>query len=444
MTELQDQPRTQQIPANHSRQEESTKQFVVGVVGLGYVGLPSSLALIDNDTKVIGVDANHNRLDRIRATDVDLLPHDQIRLRRALANHTLGLTDDPAVLGGVDAVIVCVPTPIDEHLTPDLTALRAACDSVVMHARPGQVIVLTSTSYVGTTQDLLVEPLRARGLRAGVDLFVAFSPERIDPGNLAVAHDDVPRVVGGRTAECTERAAAVIARMTSRVHQVSSPEAAELTKLYENTFRAVNIALVNELADISGALDVQVTEVIDAAATKPYGFMSFSPGPGVGGHCIPCDPHYLLWQLRTQRISMPLVESAMRDIAERPSRVVDRVREMLAIAAIAPANAKVVVIGVSYKPGVEDVRESPALEIISRLRRLGIEVSFVDPRVSKIVVDGVELHSSDPAELLLGEPPHLAVLHTRHPGVSLDWLESVPVVLDATYRAFDAPHRIAV
>jgi nucleotide sugar dehydrogenase len=393
---------------------------------------------------VIGVDASQQRLDRIWAATVDIPSEDRSRLRRALDEHDLVLTDDAAMLAGVDAVIVCVPTPVDEHLTPDLTALRGACDSVVEHARTGQVIVLTSTSYVGTTEDLLVAPIRARGLQVGVDLFVAFSPERIDPGNADVTQQSVPRVVGGRTPECTVRAAKVISQMTSSVHTVSSPEAAELTKLYENTFRAVNIALVNELADISGALDVQVTEVIDAAATKPYGFMPFTPGPGVGGHCIPCDPHYLLWQLRSRRITMPLVESAMRDIAERPTRVVDRIREQLAARAIPTDKARVVIVGVSYKPNVEDVRESPALEIISRLKALGVDVSFVDPHVSQVIVDGTEMKGSTTPEVLLGGVPDLAVLHTRHFGTSLDWLADVPVVLDATYRAFDAPHRIAV
>jgi nucleotide sugar dehydrogenase len=437
MTELRDDPRT---IAHTSVAEDSMS---VAVVGLGYVGLPSALALIAGSARVVGVDVSTDRLTRIRAMDVDLLPSDHARLRRALELHELTLTDDPAVISGADAVIICVPTPIDEHLTPDLRALSAACESVVSNARAGQTIVLTSTSYVGTTRDMLIAPLEERGMTIGTDVFVAFSPERIDPGNSSVSHDEVPRVVGGQTEECSARAAAVLALMTSRVHTVSSPEAAELTKLYENTFRAVNIALVNELADVSGVLDLQVTEVIDAAATKPYGFMPFAPGPGVGGHCIPCDPHYLLWQLRTHRVSMPLVESAMRDIAERPSRVVQRARDLLASRAIPTDSARVVVVGVSYKPGVEDVRESPALEIIERLQDLGVEVHYVDPYVPHVRVHGHELLGDSPDELI-GRPPDLAVLHTRHPETGLEWLAGVPLVLDATYRAFDAPHRVAV
>jgi nucleotide sugar dehydrogenase len=418
--------------------------LAVGVVGLGYVGLPSAIALIEGAAEVVGLDANPARLAAIQDLRVDLSARDLMRLSRAVDRGSLTLTADPALLAGCDAVIICVPTPVDEHLTPDLDFLDDACRAVVAAARPGQTLVLTSTSYVGTTEDMLVRPLQERGLRVGTDVFVAFSPERIDPGNDRFDHIEVPRVVGGKTTECSRRAAEVLQMMTSQVHVVSSPETAELTKLYENTFRAVNIALVNEIADISGELSVQVTEVIDAAATKPFGFMPFAPGPGVGGHCIPCDPHYLLWQLRSRRIAMPLVESAMRGIAARPTHIVNRVREELADNDVAMRGANVVVVGVAYKPGVEDIRESPALEIISRLRQLGAQVSFVDPLVRSISVDGEPLEAAEATELLQRGPIDLAVLHTRHPDAALDWLALVPTVLDATYRAFDVSHRVAV
>jgi nucleotide sugar dehydrogenase len=315
---------------------------------------------------------------------------------------------------------------------------------VVRVARPGQLIVLTSTSYVGTTDDLLVGPLIARGFQMGKDICVAFSPERIDPGNAVFSHEAVPRVVGGATPQCAQRAAELLRRTTHHVHLVSSTRAAELTKLYENTFRAVNIALVNEIADVSGELAVQITEVIDAAATKPYGFMPFSPGPGVGGHCIPCDPHYLLWQLRSKRVSMPLVQSAMNDIAERPARIVARVREELAERQVPLRDARILVVGVAYKPGVADVRESPALEIIERLLGLGADVSYTDPFVPQVWLAGSPLQAATADELRRRPAADLAILHTRHPGAPLDWLEGVPVVLDATYRAFDLPHRVAI
>ncbi len=423
---------------------QGPKTLTVGIVGMGYVGLPTAIAFAGSGASVVGLDISAKRLDAIRAKRVDLTPPDLAALHSVVDAGSLTLTDDFELLRGVDAIVICVPTPVDEHLTPDLADLSAACREVVRVVRASQLIVLTSTSYVGTTHDLLVSPIGERGLRVGEDVFVAFSPERIDPGNVAFTHDMVPRVVGGATPECARRAAELLKRSTKLVHVVSSTQAAELTKLYENTFRAVNIALVNELADVSNELDVQVTEVIDAAATKPYGFMPFSPGPGVGGHCIPCDPHYLLWQLRTKRMTMPLVESAMRDIAERPGRVVARVREELAARGIPLLEAHVAIVGVAYKPGVEDVRESPALEIIQRLLALGVEVNYVDPYVPSILVNGGTMTTMSPPQLLLRDTVDLAILHTRHPDLTLGWLDSVPVVLDATYRAVDVAHRIPV
>lgn len=417
--------------------------LTVAIVGLGYVGLPTAIALASGGVQVIGLDSSAARLTAIRSGAVDLLDSDSELLSKALTRH-LDLTTDAAMIATADAVVICVPTPVDAHLIPDLRPLATACASVAKHARAGQTIILTSTSYVGTTRDLLVTPLQARGLRIGADVYVAFSPERINPGDSHYAHSTVPRVVGGVTAECGERAAAILSRTTERIHAVSSPEAAELTKLFENTFRAVNIALANEMATASAALSVDVTEVIDAAATKPYGFMPFAPGPGVGGHCIPCDPHYLLWQLRTQRVELPLVESAMRDIAGRPTQVVTRIRDLLGDRGRSVRGSRIAVVGVAYKPGVEDVRESPALEIMARLRELGAEVGFVDPYVRSIrLPDGTEVIGWQPLQEL-AEALDLAVLHTRHPDTDLGWLKAVPTVLDATYRAIDLDHRSLV
>lgn len=415
----------------------------VAVVGLGYVGLPTAIAHAQDGGCVTGVDTSAARIAAVRALRVDLLPSDLEALADVLDDR-LRLTTDPAGVADADAVVICVPTPVDEHLVPDLRALSAACRDVVAHARPGQTVVLTSTTYVGATRDLLVEPLARRGLRVGHDVFVAFSPERIDPANDRYRHRDVPRVVGGATPECLRRARAVLEQGTDRVHPVSSPEAAELTKLFENTFRAVNIALVNELAAAVAALPVEVVEVIDAAATKPYGFMPFTPGPGVGGHCIPCDPHYLLWQLRRDRVEMPLVEQAMRDIAARPAHVVARCREVLGDRGLPVAGARVVVLGVAYKPGVEDVRESPAVEILSRLRRLGADVAFVDPLVQRVrLADGSELSASSEREVEEGSPD-LVLVHTRQPGMDLARLAGAARVVDATYRAVELPRRVVV
>ena len=299
--------------------------YDVAVVGMGYVGLPTALSFTAAGLSVVGVDLNPARLHDIRVGTVDLVPADIARLETALAEQSLVVSGSAEAIGQAATVIICVPTPVDRHLVPDLRALRGACGTVVSHATDGQVIVLTSTSYVGTTRDLLVRPLVQRGFSVGKDLYVAFSPERIDPANEKYPQEIVPRVVGGVTTDCTERAAAAIGTYAHRVHPVSSPEAAELTKLLENTFRAVNIAMINEIADLSDTLGIEITEVIDAASTKPYGFMPFTPGPGVGGHCIPCDPHYLLWQLKESRVALPVVEQAMTSIAQRPRQVVRRV-----------------------------------------------------------------------------------------------------------------------
>ena len=409
----------------------------IAVVGLGYVGLPTAYALAARGAAVIGFDISGARLGAIRAGDVDLPEAQRRGLADVLDTGQLRLSDDASALAAADSVIVCVPTPVDADHVPDLTALRAACETVAAQARSGQTIILTSTTFVGTTRMLLVDPLRRRGLRVGTDVHVAFSPERIDPGNLDHTQRDTPRVVGGVTRQCAERAARVIRRSTDSVYLVSSPEAAELTKLYENIFRAVNLALANEIADVCRDLDLDPIEVTIAAGTKPYGFLGSFPGPGVGGHCIPCDPHYLLWQLHGHQVKVPVIEQAMASIEHRPERVVDRVLEELAGAGLPPRGARVLVAGVSYKAGVRDLRESPALPILAGLRRAGVNVDYHDPLIPEIRLDdGTELHSKP------GGPDwDLVLMHTLHPGHDYTWAALCPLVLDATYQFDQAPHR---
>jgi nucleotide sugar dehydrogenase len=402
----------------------------VAIMGLGYVGLPTALALLEAGTDVVGVDVSAGRLAAIRARRVDLSPLDRSRLSRQLRSGRLLLSRRASAIADADAVIIAVPTPVDEHLVPDLSILEAACASVVAEARPGQTLILTSTSYVGSTRDLLVRPLEARGFRVGEDIFVAFSPERIDPGNRDFPQERVPRVVGGVTEECLRRATEIVGTVAPFTHRVSSPEVAELTKLHENIFRAVNIALANEMAEVARHIDVDISEVIDAAATKPYGFMRFSPGPGVGGPCIPCDPLYLLWQLRRERVEAPLVERAMASIASRPGRVVQRAMELLAERRVPLSSASVLVLGVAYKPGVEDVRESPAVEIIGRLAAAGADVSFADPLVTRLRVDGQELEAIAHPER---HPFDLVIVHTVSRAMDLAWLADQRAVLDAAY-----------
>lgn len=414
--------------------------FDVAIVGLGYVGLPTSLAFHAAGCRVLAVDISQARLDLIAQGLVDLVADDHERLIRAQPDPNFETTHDTARLSEAAAVIVCVPTPVDEHLSPDLRALSLACAAVVQVAVPGQVLILTSTTYVGSTHDLFAAPLSARGLEAGTDVYVAFSPERIDPGNAGYAHEEVPRVVGGATLACASAAAAVLTRYAAKVHVTASAEAAEMSKLLENTFRAVNIALANEFSEICRALGVDVIDVISAAATKPYGFMPFYPGPGVGGHCIPCDPHYLLWQLRKQRLDTPVIARAMTSIAGRPHRVVDRAQQALSELGRGIIGARVLIVGVAYKPDVADLRQSPALEIIDGIRALGADVAYHDPMFTELSLqDGSRLTGLvDPQAF----DADLVVVHTVHSAVDLTWLAEARAVLDTSYRQHHLPRAV--
>jgi UDP-N-acetyl-D-glucosamine dehydrogenase len=409
-----------------------SEQLTVAVLGLGYVGLPTSLALREAGFPVIGVDISERRLRDIRAGEVDLLERDRPRLADALASGHMALTADPAELVAADAVIIAVPTPVDENLQPDLRAVRSACASAVAHARAGQTLILTSTTYVGTTRDLLVEPLTERGFTVGEDIHVAFAPERINPGDALWEQAAVPRVLGGVTDACTMAAAQVLAATASKLHVVSSTEAAEFTKLQENTFRAVNLAFANEMAAAAGFYGVDPVEIVGAAATKPYGYLAHYPGPGVGGHCIPVDPYYLLAPLREAGVGAPVTEQAMAAVAGRPGLVADRALALTAERGVTVTEARILLVGVAYKPGVEDHRESPALQIAARLAERGAQVSYHDPLIDSVAVAGAgtleNVAAPDPADY------DLVVVAVVHPGHSYEFLAAAEHVLDATYK----------
>jgi UDP-N-acetyl-D-glucosamine dehydrogenase len=413
----------------------------VAILGLGYVGLPTALALSTAGCHVLGVDVSPARLEAIRGGDVDLTLRQCARLAPALERDDIELTADGARIAAADAVLICVPTPVDEDRRPDLRYVASACDTAVRHARPGQLLVLTSTTHVGTTREMLIEPLEARGLRVGEDVAVAFAPERINPGSASHDQEAVPRVVGGATPSCAERAAELLGTIAAGVHVVSSPEAAELTKLHENTYRAVNIALANEMADAAGAMGLDPAEIVAAAATKPYGFEAFHPGPGVGGHCIPCDPHYLLAPLHAQGRRSPLVEQAMAGIARRPARVAARVETVLEQLGVPVEGARVLVVGVAYKAGVRDVRESPAVEIITMLSRRGIAVAFHDRMVRRLEIDGLPI----PRQTRPRPAEHDLALITSEPAArDREWLDDFAAVLDATYRTAAGRRRFRI
>jgi UDP-N-acetyl-D-glucosamine dehydrogenase len=405
-------------------------ELSVAVLGMGYVGLPTALAFRDAGVRTIGIDIDSDRLGAIERGEVDVVPHDRRRLQRFIGDPDFVLSADPKLLGQADVVVICVPTPVDAYLQPDTTILRAACGTVVQNLRAGQTVLLSSTSYAGSTREMLAQPIAERGdLVPGVNVFIASSPERVDPGNAAFPVGTVPRVVGGLTAACGERAARAVALISPSVHIVSSPEAAELTKLVENSFRAVNIALANETAEVCRALGLDAGEVIDAAATKPYGFMAFRPGIGVGGHCIPCDPHYLLWQLHRDRISAPLIAQAMEAIAARPRQVVEHVTEMLSANGRGVSGSRILVVGVAYKPGVRDVRESPGLAVIHMLRQMGGRVDYHDPMVEVTAVGDATLRS---VALPEAEDYDAIVVGTIHPGFDYGWLRDADRVVDSS------------
>lgn len=429
---------TQTSPENNSvlkqtEQGAARRTSLIAVVGLGYVGLPTALALRRAGRAVLGIDISERRLAEVRKRLCDLTTADQERLSDALADdECFQITSDCSRLSEAEAVLICVPTPIDAHHVPDLRALRSACETVCRYARRGQTIILTSTSYVGTTRDLLISPLGERGFAIGRDICIACSPERIDPANSAYPQEVVPRVVGATSPRCARSAGEIVAAVAPAVHVVSSPEAAEMTKLYENVFRAVNVALANEMAEAAHVLQLSAAEIVDAAATKPYGFMPFQPGPGVGGHCIPCDPHYLLWQLRAQHQSMPLLERAMTGIAERPTHVADRAAEVISReSGRGLCGARILLLGVAYKPGVADVRESSALALIELLHDRGAQVEYLDPLVPVIERGGETLISvakPDPCAY------DLIIAHTLQPGVDYGFLDGAWPILDCTYR----------
>jgi UDP-N-acetyl-D-glucosamine dehydrogenase len=422
--------------------QPATAVKTIAIVGLGYVGLPTAIALAAAGLEVIGVDVSERRLADIREGSADLLADDQACLTDVLTSEQLTLSCAADALTDADAVMVCVPTPVDEERRPDLRFLASACETVVEQARSDQLIVLTSTSYVGTTRELLAAPLARRGLEPGIDVHVAFSPERIDPGNTDWRQEAVPRVVGGVTPACTRAAGGLIEKIATRVHPVSSPEAAEMTKLYENSFRAVNIAFANEVARAGRRFGLDPLEVIEAAGTKPYGFMKFYPGPGVGGHCIPCDPHYLLWGLRDAQATAPVLERAMEEIAERPRDVVARAAELLEHRQIDVACARVLLVGVAYKPGIQDTRESPALQMLEALWEHGASVAYHDPLVQTLPLgDGRALLSvAEPCP----EDFDLAIVVTPHAHFDYSWLDRFDQVLDCTYRTVGLSRRTLI
>jgi UDP-N-acetyl-D-glucosamine dehydrogenase len=369
------------------------RQILFGIVGLGYVGLPLAVELARAGYRVLGFDVSPEVVEGLNEGRSHVKDVTDEQLLKAKECGRFSATTDMARLSEPDAISICVPTPLSKFKDPDVSYIVAATEAVKKRLRRGQAIVLESTTYPGTTREILLPALESTGLRVGKDFFLAFSPERVDPGNPSYGTRNTPKVVGGITPDCQKVAVALYQPAIDTLVPVSTTEAAELVKLLENTFRSVNIGLVNEMAIVCDKLGVNVWEVIDAAATKPFGFMKFLPGPGLGGHCIPIDPHYLAWKMRGLNYKTRFIDLAGELNTEMPMFWVRKLSEALNTQGKAVQGASVLVLGVAYKRDIEDIRESPALDIIRLLEGQGAKVSYFDPHVPQFRENGRDYRS---------------------------------------------------
>jgi UDP-N-acetyl-D-glucosamine dehydrogenase len=413
------------------RRKISERDARVGVVGLGYVGLPLAVEFGQAGFRVTGIDVSKKLVDGIRAgrSHIEDVPSDAVadlvrRKRLRAQHHYKGCSE-------CDAIVICVPTPLRKTKDPDISYIVQALDEITKETRRGQLIVLESTTYPGTTDEVMRPRLEAGGLRAGRDFFLAFSPERVDPGNKEYTTHNTPKVVGGTTPQCTKVAAHLYRQAVENVHPVSDTRVAEMIKLLENTFRAVNIALVNEIALMCDRLGLDVWEVIDGAATKPFGFMRFYPGPGIGGHCIPLDPHYLSWKLKTLDYSARFIELAAEINGNMPLVVTQKATELLNQRKKSVNGSRIMVLGVAYKRDTGDVRESPALDVLRLLMDRGAKISFHDPYNEKIALDGGGVHKVTPLTPANLRRADLVVIVTDHSSYDYDMIvRHANVVLD--------------
>ncbi len=393
----------------------------IGVIGLGYVGLPLAVEFARVGFRVVGIDVDSRKVKGVNAgrSHVEDVPTSE--LRPLVKKGLIKAQDHYRGTGKMDAIFICVPTPLRKTRDPDISYIVSSVEEIAKEVRAGQLIVLESTTYPGTTEEIIRPRLEAKGLRAGKDLFLAFSPERVDPGNKTYGTHNTPKVVGGTTPKCTEAARMLYGTAIETVHPVSSTQAAEMIKLLENTFRAVNIGLVNEVALMCEKLDLDVWEVIDGAATKPFGFMRFYPGPGIGGHCIPLDPHYLSWKLKTLNYSARFIELASEINGGMPEVVVRRAASLLNDRSKSIKGSKILVLGVSYKRDTGDVRESPALDILNLLQRRGAKIQFHDPYNDRIKLEESTCKCTPLTEANL-KKADLVIVVTDHSEYDFKWI----------------------
>jgi UDP-N-acetyl-D-glucosamine dehydrogenase len=365
-----------------------SKSARVGVVGLGYVGLPLAVEYAEAGYHVTGIDLSETKTSRVNAGDSYIGDISSSVLAPLVKSGHLKATTDFAVVRELDTVNICVPTPLRKTKDPDMSFIVSACAEIARFFHPGMLVILESTTYPGTTDELVLPMLEKSGLKVGEDFFLCFSPERVDPGNAKFQTKNIPKVVGGTTPACTELGQLFYSQALEHVVPVSSTQVAEMVKLLENTFRMINIGLANEIAMMCDGMGINVWEVIEAAATKPFGFMPFYPGPGLGGHCIPIDPFYLSWKSKQAGVEARFIELAGNINGQMPHFVVSKVQNALNEAGKPVKGSKILIYGVSYKRDIDDVRESPALDIIHLLKRRGAEISYIDPFVPEIRIEG--------------------------------------------------------
>lgn len=416
-----------------------SKEAVLGIIGLGYVGLPLAVEFGQAGFSVVGIDVDRRKVDAVNQGISYIQDVPTAEVRALVDAGRLKATTDYAALREIDAVSICVPTPLRKTKDPDISYIIATVEEIVKYVHRGQLIVLESTTYPGTTDEVILSELVNTGLNVGEDFFLAFSPERVDPGNPTYHTKNTPKVIGGVTPSCSEVAKRLYEQAIDTVIPVTSTRAAELVKLLENTFRSVNIGLVNEIAMMCDKLDVDVWEVIDAAATKPFGFMPFYPGPGLGGHCIPIDPYYLAWKMKTLNYNARFIELAGEINAAMPEYVVDKVTDALNAAVKSVNTARILVLGIAYKKDIDDVRESPALDIMRLLDRKGAALHYHDPFIPTCTEEPFDLASvALSAELL--ESMDCVILVTNHSQYDARWLvEHSKIFVDTRNVTKDVP-----
>ncbi|MEM7335461.1 MAG: nucleotide sugar dehydrogenase [Chloroflexota bacterium] len=415
-----------------------SRQFSVGIIGLGYVGLPLALAFCEAGFSVVGVDVAQEKVQKLARGEsyIEDVPDEQVKMM--VKNGRFTATTDYKMLKDVDAISICVPTPLTKTKDPDISYIIHATENIAQTGVEGKLVVLESTTYPGTTDEIILPRLAKNGKKVGQDFYLAFSPERIDPGRTDFTIYTTPKVIGGVTDRCLQLALKLYGTIVEQPVPVSSTGAAEMVKILENTFRAVNIGLVNEVALMCDKLGLNVWEVVEAAKTKPYGFMPFYPGPGLGGHCIPVDPHYLSWKLKTLNYTARFIELATEVNGFMPNHVINKV--MLALNANKKAinGSRILVVGVAYKPNVGDVRESPALDIIKGLCDYGADVHYHDPFVETLKYEGICLDSISLTDEVVSWSDCVVIV-TNHDSYDWDWLSNTAKVIVDTRNAIKKP-----